>query len=327
MMLGATPPRWGDFGGRCLASACEPNPDLFLPDGAALGLVKTASYLLGSWRTADGEMHRFLRSIQPFQTPHGCFVFSTRGASQLLRLADKEALTYKGGVITRCDRGGVSFAPASAKGFHHWIGAETAEWREDALLSVAGVRSAQATQWYNPWRDGGGAYCVTTKFRADGVVFGEPATGFFAHEVHYFPRDRDFINSPFGFGGREIMWGHMATEFADGQSIDASLAIGADGWGFALVQDERGTLHVSTEVTAEAIVRASGLPEQVTFKFLDQCWIWRIEPKGERAITRPGGLVGAEGVLRRAGDTREVRAAMGTIDWWLDGRAAAIIKR
>lgn len=324
---GPEAPRWGDFAGRCLASACSANADLFLPDGQALGLVKTASYLLGTWRTADGEMHRFLRGIQPFQSPHGCYVFSTRGATHLARQSEQEAQTYRGGISTRAEGDTVRFAPVNGRGFSHRINADKAEWAEDGLLHASGVRSAQATQWYNPWRDGGGAFCVTTKFRGQANIFGLAAEGFFAHEVHYFPRDRDFINSPFGFGGREILWGHMATEFVDGRIIDASIGIGADGWGFTLVQDEQGVLHAATDVSAEAIVNANGLPAQVTFRFLDQTWVWRIEPKGERAITRADGLVGAEGVLRREGDTRPVKAAMGTIDWWLDGRAAAIIKR
>lgn len=319
--------RWGDFGGRCLASACTPNADLFMPDGSALGLVKSASYLLGTWRTADGEINRFLRGIQPYQSAGGCYVFSTRGATHLVRQDVEEARTYRGGVATQCDDDAVMFAPPGGEGFRHWIDGERAEWDEPGLLSVKGVRSAIATQWYNPWRDGGGGLCVTTKFRAQGTVLGQRADGFFAHEVHYFPRERDFFNSPYGFGGREIHWGHMATAFADGQSIDASFAIGPDGWGFAMLQDESGQLHVSTDVAVEAEVRDSGVPERIHYKFHGQHWIWQIEPKGERAATRAAGIIGAEGVLRRAGDTRPAIAAMGTIDWWLDGRAAAVTKR
>lgn len=318
--------RWGDFGGRCLAGACAPNADLFMPDGGALGLAKSASYLLGTWRTEDGEITRFLRGIQPFQSAGGCFVFSTKDAAHLARVETEEARTYKGGIRTRCEGEGVTFAPPGDAGFLHHITGKTARWEEPGLLRVEGTRCADATQWYNPWRDGGGALCVTTKFRAHGEVRGQPADGFFAHEVHYFPRGRDFFDSPYGFGGREVHWGHMATAFEDGQSIDASIAVGPDGWGFAMIQDESGSLHVSTDVTVEAKLRASGVPERIHYKFNDQHWIWQIELKGERAATRASGIIGAEGILRRAGDARKVVAAMGTIDWWLDGRAAAISK-
>lgn len=319
--------RWGDFGGACLAGACAPNADLFMPDGRALGLVKSASYLLGTWRTADGAMHRFLRGIQPYQSAAGCFLFSTRDANQLVRREAEEAKTYRGGIATRCDGARVSFAPPGGDGaFYHAIDNDHATWREGALLAVEGVRCAPATQWYNPWRDGGGALAVTTKFRARGEIFGEPADGFFAHEVHYFPQGRDFFDSPYGWGGREVHWGHMATAFEDGTSIDASLAFGPDGWGFAMIADETGALHVSTDVRIEAELRSSGYPERIYYKFLDQTWIWQIEPNGERAATRASGIVGAEGVLRRAGDTRKAIAAMGTIDWWLDGRGASVVR-
>jgi hypothetical protein len=158
-------------------------------------------------------------------------------------------------------------------------------------------------------------------------VFGEDADGFFAHETHYFPSGRNFFDSPYGWGGREIHWGHFATAFEDGSSVDASLAYGPDGWGFALLFDEQGRMHVSTAIEIEAEVRANGYPERIVYHFLDQVWEWRIEPNGERAATRTNGLVGAEGILRRPGDTRRVVAAQGTIDWWLDRRATPILKK
>lgn len=319
--------RWGDFGGACLVGACRPNPDLFMPDGRALGLVKSSSYLLGAWRTADGTLHRFLRGIKPYQSEAGCFVFSTRAGGQLERQEAEEELTWRGPVQTRCVGDEVVFAPPGGKGFLHVIGEEGAAWREDGLLDVRGVKSAPATQWYNPWRDGGGGLAVTTKFRASGTVLGEAAEGFFAHEVHYFPQGHDFFNSPYGWGGREVHWGHMATAFEDGTVIDASLACGPDGWGFAMVLDEEGRFHASTEIEVEAQVRPSGYPERIAYRFLGQTWVWEIAPNGERAATRSSGIVGAEGILRREGDTRRAVAAMGTIDWWLDGRGDGIVRR
>jgi len=319
--------RWGDFGGACLIGACTPSADLFMPDGRALGLVKSASYLLGTWRTADGEIHRLLRGIQPFQSAAGCYVFSTRGQQQLVRLESQEAETYRGGMATRCEGSRVTFAPpGGGDAFYHAIDGEAAIWREGDLLSATGVRAAPATQWYNPWRDGGGALCVTTKFRAKAEIFGEPADGFFAHEVHYFPRGRNFFDSPYGWGGREIHWGHMATAFEDGTSIDASLAYGTDGWGFAMLTDEHGDLSATTQINIEAELRPNGYPERIYYRFPDHTWIWQIEPKGERAATRGQGIIGAEGILRREGDTRRTIAAMGTIDWWIDGRGDTVRK-
>ena len=90
--------------------------------------------------------------------------------------------------------------------------------------------------------------------------------------------------SPFGWGGREIHWGHMATAFDDGSVIDASLACGADGWGFAMLTDETGVFHSTTDVEVSADVRPNGYPERIVYRFLDQEWCWRIDPKA-RAST------------------------------------------
>jgi hypothetical protein len=316
--------RWGDFGGACLIGACDTSPDLFMPDGQAQGLVKSSSHLLGTFRTADGAIHRFLRSIQPYHST-GCFVFSNRGQHQLVRLSEKEETLYRGNVATRCDGTSVTFAPTGDAPFRHRFDGNNAAWTEGELLNAHGVRAAPATQWYNPWRDGGGGLAVTVNFRATATVSGEPAQGFFAHEVHYFPRGRDFMDSPYGWGGREVHWGHMATAFEDGSQISASLAFGPDGWGFALLFDEQGKLHASTDVAGEAELRSNGYPQRITYRFLGQTWVWEIEPAGERATTHASGIIGAEGVLRRIGDTRRVTAAMGTIDWWLDGRAEPYI--
>ncbi|MFN8628600.1 MAG: hypothetical protein U0587_21855 [Candidatus Binatia bacterium] len=192
------------------------------------------------------------------------------------------------------------------------------------MLSVSGAVVASPTQWFNPWRTGGGGYAVTMKFRAPGTVLGIPGDGFFAHEVHFFPNNRNFVNSPYGWGGREIHWGHMATAYRDGTMIDASLAVGADGWGFALLTDETGSLRVTTELEVRADVRPNGYPERILYRFMGEEWLWRIAPNGERANVESGGLLGAEGIFGRLGDERPVVAAMGTIDWWRDGRELGI---
>jgi hypothetical protein len=317
-------PMWGDFGGRCLAGACHMSSELFLPGARPFGLTHAGSYLLGTWRTGDGEIHRFLRALGDYNAPVPCSVFSTKGGKRLARAPDDEAATYAGGVTTRLDGGQVVFRPVGRGGFRHSIGEEGAAWEEGALLSAKGSLIATPTQWYNPWRGGGGAYALTAKFRGKALIGGEAADGFFAHETHFFPPGLNFMNSPFGWGGREIHWGHMATAFEDGTVVDASLAFGADGWAFALLTDENGVFHSTTEVEYSADVRPNGYPERIVYRFLGQEWIWRIDPKGERADVQSNGMIGAEGVLKREGETRRVVAAMGTIDWWRDGRAAAV---
>jgi len=69
-------------------------------------------------------------------------------------------------------------------------------------------------------------------------------------------------------------------------------------------------------------VRPNGYPERILYRFADQEWIWQIADRAERAdiYDMPGIPLGAEGVLKRCGHDRKVVTAMGSIDWWRDGR-------
>ena len=146
------------------------------------------------------------------------------------------------------------------------------------------------------------------------------------HEIHYWSEGATWVESPYG-RGREYCWQHVANEYDDGSTVQATFATGADGWGFAMLHDESGTFHATTDVVAEATVRANGYPETVTYRFLDQSWTWRIDPQGERAAIGHGPLIGADGTCTRDGDDRAVRYSMGNSDWWTDGRAAGIIRQ
>ena len=127
-----------------------------------------------------------------------------------------------------------------------------------------------------------------------------------------------------------VPWGHFVTEFDDGTVIDADLAVGRDGWGFVMLRDESGRFRSTTDVQVRAEVSANGYPSRLHYYFMNEEWMWTIAPDGQRAKSDTSGallIVGAEGVLTRVGEKRPVVRAMGTIDWWLDGRADAIIHR
>jgi hypothetical protein len=177
-------------------------------------------------------------------------------------------------------------------------------------------------QWFNTW-DGGACFSATAKYRSNGTFLGRSVEGFVGHEIHYFTPGADWMASPYA-EGREICWQQVANEYDDGSIVQATFAYGADGWGFAMVQD--GTFLCSTDLDVEARVRANGYPEQINYRFLDQSWTWRIDPQGERAMIAPGPMLGADGTCTRDGDDRLVRYSMGNSDWWVDGRATPIIK-
>jgi hypothetical protein len=222
----------------------------------------------------------------------------------------------------------VAFASAAAdaaRGFEFRHEADGCSWTDGEFLAVSGSALGPAVQWFNTW-ESGSCYAVTGKYRTRGTFMGKPVEGFVGHEIHYFPPDATWYSSPYG-QGREICWQQAANEYDDGSTIQATFAFGADGWGFAMVHDEHGAFHCTTDVEVEATVRPSGYPETITYRFLDQAWEWRIDPQGERPLLGGGHapMRGADGTYRRVGDERAVRYSMGNSDWWTDGRADAII--
>ena len=255
-------------------------------------------------------------------------VFVAEPGGQLERDADTTAALWSGAsVIERADDT-VTFRSIDAESrqgfeFVHSDGGCT--WDDGETLSVVCTSLGPAMQWYSTW-PGGACFSATGKYRSSGTLLGRPVEGFVGHEIHYFTVGADWMNSPFG-QGREICWQQLANEYTDGTTIQATFAYGNDGWGFAMLHDEQGEFHSTTDVTAEATVRDNGYPESITYRFLDQSWTWRIDPQGERAMLFPGPMRGADGTCRRDGDDREVRYSMGNSDWWTDGRADRIIRR
>jgi hypothetical protein len=319
---------WGDFGGALVIGTCDMSMEAMLPESTIFGLAKSASHFLGTWRSADGTTYRMLRSVLPYESPAGRrHLFTSRGGT-MLEHAEEEANLYSGPIWTSGVNGVVRFETAGSNRKNPFLfesSANGVHWCEDSIADLRGTQFRPAFQWLNPWRSGG-AYCVTAMYRMKGSILGQELEGFMAHEIHYFPPGRTFFDSPFGWGGREITWGHMATEYEDGTCVVASLATGNDGWGFAMLYDEAGEFHGTTALDVRVRVRSSGFPQEIRFSFLGQDWIWQAAPDGERAPTVGGGHVGGEGILRRAGERRRVVRAMGTIDWWLDGRGAHLNK-
>jgi len=320
-----TLPAAGDFGGQCLIGECAFDAELLLPDTAYHGLRKFGSFIFGSWRDGAGNLRRALRAVFADTSPVA-HLFAASPGRQLERVEYAEQRLWSGAIGVRRAGPSVSFgsrgAPVSqAFAFEHHPGA--CRWLDADLLDVAGRAVGPGVQWFNTWA-GGACLAVTAKYRTSGTFLGEPVQGFVGHEIHYFSPGANWIVSPYG-QGREFCWQHVANEYADGTLVQASFAYGADGWGFAMLHDESGAFHATTDVQAAATVRPNGFPETVNYRFLDQSWTWRIDPQGERPVLMPGIPIGADGTCQRDGDRRRVCYSLGNTDWWTDGRARPII--
>jgi hypothetical protein len=305
--------------------ACSFTAELVMPSSTYLGLRKEGSYLYGTWRDTDGNLLRALRGVAA-ESSTMRFLFTSAPGRHLERHAEADHALWSGVVTTTQHGDGVTVESTdegsdSAFVFSHQP--EGCGWRELGYLDVTGSVLGPGMQWFNTW-DGGACFSATAKYRSKGTFLGRTVEGFVGHEIHYFTPGSDWMASPYA-AGREICWQQVANEYDDGSIVQATFACGADGWGFAMVED--GTFQCSTDVDVEARVRANGYPEQITYRFLDQSWTWRIDPQGERAMIAPGPMRGADGTCTRDGDDRLVRHSMGNSDWWVDGRADPIIAK
>ncbi|HWV58799.1 MAG TPA: hypothetical protein VNZ57_15190 [Longimicrobiales bacterium] len=316
-----------DFGGQCLVGECDFDAALLLPTTSYFGLPKASSYLYGTWRDGDGNMLRALRGVESAASTFR-YLFVSDSGGQLELDPDADAGLWSGPTEIRRDgAGGVDMASVGADeavAFHYRHEPRSCHWSDGAFLDVSGDLVGPGLQWFNPW-PGGGCYSVTAKYRSRGTFLGRAVEGFIGHEIHYFPPNVSWMQSPYGLG-REICWQQIANEYDDGTLIQATFAYGNDGWGFAMLHGEQGTFHCTTDVEVTATVRPNGYPETVNYRFLGQSWTWQIDPQGERARTIPGAPLGADGTCTRDGDDRKVRYSMGNSDWWTDGRADRIIR-
>lgn len=317
----------GDFGGSCLIGECAFDPELVVPGHSYHGLEKVGSYLLGSWRDPDGNLRRAIRIVLEDSSPI-VHLFAAMPGGQLAGLIADQGRLWNGEI--RIDRAGSSVMIDSvdhddrSERFAYRHDVDRCSWSDGDVLDVGGPLVGPALQWFNTWADGA-CLAVTAKYRTSGTWLGVPVEGFVAHEVHYFPVGANWIVSPYG-EGREFCWQHVANEYEDGTTVQGTFAFGADGWGFAMLHDEHGVLHATTDVEATATVRANGYPEEINYRFAGQSWTWRIDPQGERPLMMPGTPLGADGTCLRDGDQRRVRCSLGNSDWWTDGRAAAHIR-
>ena len=276
-----------DFGGSCLIGECTFDAELLLPSTSFLGLSKVGSYFYGTWRDDEGNLLRALRGVSA-ESSTICHAFTSRPGGQLEPDHAAEAELWRGATTIERVGDSVTFSSVDADrdtDFRFRHEPDGCSWNEGSVLALSGDTLGPAVQWCNTWA-GGACLTVTGKYRSRGRFLGRAVEGFVGHEIHYFTPGANWIESPFG-QGREYCWQHVANEYDDGTTVQASFACGADGWGFAMVHDEAGRFHGTTDVVAEATVRPNGYPETITYRFLDQSWTWRIDP--QRRTPRPLG--------------------------------------
>lgn len=313
-----------DFGGACLIGECSFDPDLLLPSSTYFGLQKSGSYLYTTLRDEDGNLVRVLRGVEAESSSLRSLFVAERGGQLQRHVRSNEM--WCGPTSIRRNGDDVlisSVSNANDEPFRFVHAPDGCAWNDSGVLAVAGPAVGPAVQWFNTW-EGGACFSATAKYRVQGRLLGRAVQGFAGHEIHYFSPGSNWLAAPYG-RGREICWQQIANEYEDGTVIQATFAVGTDGWGFAMLHDERGMFTATTDVQAAATVRPNGYPESVRYEFAGQSWTWRIDPQGERPPIGGIAMVGADGTCVRADELRRVCYSMGNSDWWTDGRANQLI--
>lgn len=317
-MAGDDIPSWGDFGGLLLLGEFAISPGPLLPDSTVFGIPKSASYLYGTWRDAEGLMYRALRGVDATSSEFA-FAFSAEGGRQIARL---DVPLYLGPVIIEHSDETVRFAGDGDLPFEFVHRSDSCDWTDGDVLQMKAQLLGPGLQWFHPWRDGGGCYTASIKYASEGLFQGREVRGFVGHEIHFMPPGRNWFNTPYG-QGMEICWQQIANEYEDGTFVHATFGYGTEGWRFAMIHDEQGRFHVTSDVEIDAVVRPNGYPERITYHLPDEQWVWTIDQYGERAKTFEGAPLGADGTCQRVGDTRRIVRSLGNSDWWADGRYEA----
>ncbi|KZS61295.1 hypothetical protein A4G26_11165 [Mycobacterium kansasii] len=313
-------PRRADFNHQPLVGFFRPEADQGVVTRSYFGLVLEGTWFYGILRTEDGRSYALLRKAVGYTTRDIAIMASDDIG---LRADRRSAQACIGGKVRRDFVDGYDLtAGGSARGanFEVRLGDSDCTWQEQGtegpLLDIHGGLAAPGFHVYVPWRNGpgeagtigepGALYYTSTPYFAEGTMFGEPVTGFFAVDQSYLPHGVDWNNSAIWMrlqGG----WNVFANEYADGSVEWGHMSIGADRFRFAAVASSDAILVDSRSVDAEIDWRDDEFVDRITFDVGDgQPWEFVTDPNGqmvEFSAARPGWS-GHAGLLRRVGETR-----------------------
>jgi len=316
-------PRRADFEHKPLVGFFRPEPDQGAVTEQYFGLVLEGTWFYGILRTASGKSYAMLRKAVGYTTRDIAIMASDEVG---LRADPRSSQASIGGKVDRRLEGGydVTAGGSAARGAHFEVrlGAADFTWVETGtagpIMELSGHLAAPGFQVYVPWRNAegeagetgkpGALFYTSTAYLAEGTMFGEPVTGFFAVDQSYLPHGVDWNNSAI-WNRLQGGWNVFANEYADGTVEWGHMSIGADRFRFAAVANQNQTVVDSLEVEATLTWRDENFVERIQFDVGDGVpWEFVTDPNGqmvEFSAARPGWS-GHAGVIRRVGEQREI---------------------
>lgn len=316
----------GHFGNSVVCGVFQPSAEDSAATTSHFGLSLYMNTQYATFRDEDGVWYNIQRVIEG-ELCHSAFVYRAgdtevmpeggRSHEGMLRwtLNGGEHLTEGAKIHYPGEPGGRNSEPLRLLQT-----ADSIVWEEGELMSLSGPLLA-GLQWYAPMGDVGMLF-TAHPHRVSGTFLDKKVEGFLFNDQIYHPPGVNFAASPF-FASVHVALVTGGTEYDDGTVEAFQIGLGRDRFAFALIVDQSGIVHQTTNITGVMDRDEQGFPSHITWDIDGAAWEWIADPaypirglSGE-TLERDSGIPtyrGSEGRVRRVGDTRKPVAWMGYVE-------------
>ena len=258
-----TIPERGDFGFQQLVGPHQVTGASMSSERGFFGLHLSKSSPFGSVRDEQGNIYSFVRSLMaPNGTPNPTkfFYLNNHVDNVNLRMDHekmaRQALTPLPVHSLEGDVARWASQPGEAgNGWEITASSERLTWKEEGLFHLEGRLLGPGLQWYLPGVEWGTFY-VSQLWDIAGVCEGRPVKGAMALDQFYmaeggaihFKKDLVVNNN------KHVIWWSFVTVYKDGTWDTGSFMVGHDHLGYAIFNNEKGEVRVTT---ASGVITAS----------------------------------------------------------------------
>ena len=253
----------GDFNFQCLVAPQQVSGKKLADLRDHFGLKFTKHMPFGSLRDEEGHIYSTVRAVNgPESSPNPTkFIFqSTRIDGKNIRI-DRErigpqAMTMfpKRWYDEESDTAGwSSIQDELGNPWKITASGEKFSWCEEGLFNISGTLLGSGMQWYLPGEDWGTFY-VSQVYDVTGTCEGRPVKGLIMLDqawmaeggsIHF---QKDLVVN----NKMHVLWWTFATVFKDGSWEIGSFMVGHENLGYAIFQNNKGELIVSTNIEGVA---------------------------------------------------------------------------
>jgi hypothetical protein len=313
--------RRGNFGYRSVVSPIEFDVRDFYVDRTYFGLGLLGAYFYSSFIDAEGNTLAPMRKVTA-EMGSG-MQLQTNVGREFLEMDMPSFLASQRGVGIRWSwLSEDSFAVRAAESPLNQpvdivVTPDTITWAEGDLCDLRGERLGLGYQWYTPNLDeGGGNYYASQIYLTKGTVLGREVNGIVGFDELYGPQGQVFQTSPC-FNGIELAWVAFANLYDDGEFEVGACCLGAQHWGYAVINTQDGPHACVTDIEADVALDPDAYVATATYHLPGEDWLFTASPNSQMrslAAARGDKYHGIGGTVRRCGDTRTPVLSRGWIE-------------